>query len=396
MSAALSSVSSAPKTAASRQRRPSQPARARSHRHLSAQRALAPFRLTDDAFKATRSTGRRSGAAVRRVDALFSRGGGDEYDIADDGDGVALKVDISMKDVSKGKKIGQGSFGDVFEGKYKGQGVVLKERKLTGNGRKFFETEAALNRRLKGAKGVAPFLGVAGANAYLVWRDEGRVTLDAVLNGRGGSLTSAMGIGDEAKAVKVFSKQLLQAVNSVHGQGVVHRDVKPDNILFAQPGGGGPFGGKPSIKLIDLGAAADLRTGTNYSPDETVFDPVYGPPEKYLDVKGVGSLFGLGAAAGWAQSKPDLFDAFSCGMVILQVSCPSLRKGKAMGGVKRDLNIYAYDAEAWRDSLPERRQADFAILDADGGKGWDLVCGLLSQRKKRTSVSKAIGHPFLR
>jgi hypothetical protein len=53
--------------------------------------------------------------------------------------------------------------------------------------------------------------------------------------------------------------------------------------------------------------------GTNYSPDETVFDPVYGPPEKYLDVKGVGSFLGLGAAVGWAQSKPDLFDAFSCG-----------------------------------------------------------------------------------
>ena len=101
-------------------------------------------------------------------------------------------------------------------------------------------------------------------------------------------------------------------------------------------------------------------------------------------------------AVGWAQSKPDLFDAFSCGMVILQVSCPSLRKGKAMGGVKRDLNIYAFDAEAWRDSLPERRQKDFAILDADGGKGWDLVCGLLSQKKQRKSVSSAIGHPFLR
>lgn len=260
-----------------------------------------------------------------------------------------------------------------------------------------------------------------------------------------------MGVGDEKQAVKAFSKQLLQAVASIHKSGVglrfffesfivyaplhetrlprirtarfpkslivssylifispaqtarpraascrylavVHRDVKPENILFAASGGVGT----PKIKLIDLGAAADLRVGTNYSPDETVFDPIYGPPEKYLDVKGVGTLFGLGGAVGWAQSKPDLFDAFSCGMVILQASCPSLRKGKAMGGVKRDLSVYAFDAQAWRDSLPERRQRDFELLDADDGKGWDLVCGMLSQRKKRTSVSSAIGHPFLR
>jgi hypothetical protein len=30
-----------------------------------------------------------------------------------------------------------------------------------------------------------------------------------------------------------------------------------------------------------------LRAGTNYAADETVFDPTYGPPEKYLEVKGV-------------------------------------------------------------------------------------------------------------
>ena len=43
-----------------------------------------------------------------------------------------------------------------------------------------------------------------------------------------------MNISDESKAVRAFSKQLLQAVKSVHDQGVVHRDVKPDNILFAR------------------------------------------------------------------------------------------------------------------------------------------------------------------
>ena len=310
------------------------------------------------------------------------------FERADD-DGPAIKIDLKLSDVRKGKKIGGGSFGDVFEGTYKGQPVILKERKENkgAQGLRFFQTEAAIGRRLKGAAGAADFIGVAGANAYLVYKDEGRVTLESILGKRDG-LKNAVGAKDEAEAVRIFAKQLLAAVNTVHGAGVIHRDVKPDNILFAGSSGGGVFGGgKGKVKLIDLGAAADLRTGVNYSEDETVFDPVYGPPEKYLS----GSFGGLLGGLGWAKDKPDLFDAFSCGMVILQVACPSLRKKGSMGGVKRDLNIYGYDAERWRSSLPERRQADFEILDANGGKGWKTVCGLLSQKKGRTSVKAAMG-----
>lgn len=116
--------------------------------------------------------------------AFFQRGD-DVYEERDN-DGPAIKVEISMKDVKKGKRIGSGSFGDVFEGKYKGQGVVMKERKLTAQGKRFFDSEAALNRRLKNSAGVASFVGVGGADAYLIWKDEGRATLDTVLNGRGG------------------------------------------------------------------------------------------------------------------------------------------------------------------------------------------------------------------
>ena len=40
-----------------------------------------------------------------------------------------------------------------------GQGVVMKERKMNGPGKKFFDAEAALNRRLKNSAGVASFIG---------------------------------------------------------------------------------------------------------------------------------------------------------------------------------------------------------------------------------------------
>lgn len=43
-----------------------------------------------------------------------------------------------------------------------------------------------------------------------------------------------------------------------------------------------PFVSFHPPQLIDLGACADLRTGTNYVPDESILDPNYCPPEQYI------------------------------------------------------------------------------------------------------------------
>ena len=61
-------------------------------------------------------------------------------------------------------------------------------------------------------------------------------------------------------------------VQALHNAGVVHRDVKPLNLVLAES--------ERRFKLIDLGAAADLRNGTNWAPDESILDPSYCPPEQ--------------------------------------------------------------------------------------------------------------------
>lgn len=74
---------------------------------------------------------------------------------------------------------------------------------------------------------------------------------------------------------------------TLHSAGIVHRDIKPANIVFDER--------RRRFRLIDLGAAACLRTGTNYKPGETILDPCYCPPEE------VGA--GPGRQAGACQAK---------------------------------------------------------------------------------------------
>ena len=44
----------------------------------------------------------------------------------------------------------------------------------------------------------------------------------------------------------------------------------------------------------------------------------------------------------------------------------------------------------------EERGYDFSTLDANGGRGWDLLQKLIAERGKRSSVGSVLNHPFLR
>ena len=68
--------------------------------------------------------------------------------------------------------------------------------------------------------------------------------------------------------------QIVEALRACHATGIVHRDVKPQNVILSGP--------DRRAKLIDLGAAADLRIGINYVPNEFLLDPRYAPPEQYI------------------------------------------------------------------------------------------------------------------
>lgn len=183
---------------------------------------------------------------------VFTGGGGAS---ALDDDVYECTVDISLARVTQGKRVGSGSYGDVFLGEVASedgadsQPVVLKRCKIGLNARRFFRAEAFTWRRLRGNAGLAPFLGVAGADAFLVWRDCGLTTLEALLARRDSrtraeplglhALAEALDTPTGGAALRVLARRLLLAATAVHAAAVVHRDVKVRQVrLLSSPKAG--------------------------------------------------------------------------------------------------------------------------------------------------------------
>jgi hypothetical protein len=109
-----------------------------------------------------------------------------------------------------------------------------------------------------------------------MWAFEGRYTLSSHL--RSATYPRALGTAlyavpeeldsyedPELAVAQTVMAQLLESLRQLHAAGLVHRDVKPLNLVLDER--------LRVFKLIDLGACADLRTGKNYAPDETILDP---------------------------------------------------------------------------------------------------------------------------
>lgn len=141
------------------------------------------------------------------------------------------------------KKIGSGSFGEVFLALClrTQKWVAVKKSPFTENGLSQDVLREASNLHLCRHAHVVAFL-----DAFV---DAGRGKVALVLEYCDATLKEFMCRYDEKliprSLVKLFMNQLFVAVAHCHGLGVMHRDIKPQNILVCEKG--------PSLKLSDFG-----------------------------------------------------------------------------------------------------------------------------------------------
>lgn len=167
--------------------------------------------------------------------------------------------------------IGDGGMGVVYEARHEvlGHGVALKFlhsdlAKRPGLTQRFMQ-EARVSATIQSAHvtHVTDVDTAQDGSPYLVMELLSGQSLQGMLD-RQGKL-----VPDQAVD---FALQILAGLEAAHAIGVVHRDMKPDNV-FVTPSGGGPL-----LKLIDFGIAK-LRASSEYSKGLTRAGVVMGTPE---------------------------------------------------------------------------------------------------------------------
>ena len=325
-----------------------------------------------------------------------------------------LSPRIDGDEVKLSRRIGEGTFGSVYTGTYReNKAIIAKKAKTVEGADEVQEAEAYFNARLmrsRARRSVAPFMGSysVGGPPILVWEDKGQSTLADLLEDRDVltvmeeslRINNSSRAGDDAartnQIAKVVIRQLLACVKDLHDDGIVHRDIKPANLIVMDS----------KLRVIDFGAAADMRIGINYEPGRGMLDPFFAPPEQLVmpDTTPKPPPAPVAAVLSpflWAAYRPDLFDTYSIGLILLQCCVPALRRRNAMGPngtFQRSLAVAEYDFRRWR-SMNSSSIYDLSALDHGGGLAFDLVCGLVrprnSARRGRLSAAQALLHPWL-
>ena len=98
---------------------------------------------------------------------------------------------------------------------------------------------------------------------YIVMEYVDGITLKEYLRQRGGALTW--------KETVYFATQVLSALQHAHAKGIIHRDVKPQNIMLLADG---------SIKMMDFGIARFSRAQSQTVSDKAIGSVHYISPEQ--------------------------------------------------------------------------------------------------------------------
>ncbi|MYY06429.1 MULTISPECIES: serine/threonine-protein kinase [unclassified Streptomyces] len=259
-------------------------------------------------------------------------------------------------------RLGAGGMGRVYLGRSAGGRtvavkVVHPHFALDEQFRARFRREVEAARRI-GAQWTAPVLD-ADPDAPVPWVATGYVA--------GPPLSAA--VTDHGPlpehAVRVLGAGLAEALAAVHERGLIHRDVKPSNVLLALDG----------PRLIDFGIARAIdATASLTSTGVSVGSPGYMAPEQIrgADISGAVDIFSLGAVLAYAATGSAPFLGDSSAVLLYKVVHEEPELGDLEGGL-RDMVAACLEKDPARRPTP----AELARELTPGGAAAAVAAGWL-------------------
>lgn len=166
------------------------------------------------------------------------------------------RVHIRLRQVNfswqRGIKIGQGSFGKVYTAvnNLTGELMAMKEVQIQPNDHRTIKKIAQELAIFEGIqhKHLVRYYGVE------IHRDEMLIFMEFCEEGTLETLVAATTNGLPEPLVRRFTLQMMQAVQTLHCHGIVHRDIKSANIFLTEEGN--------CLKLGDFGSAVKIKAHT--------------------------------------------------------------------------------------------------------------------------------------
>ncbi|HUQ02468.1 MAG TPA: serine/threonine-protein kinase [Kofleriaceae bacterium] len=200
-------------------------------------------------------------------------------------DGIARGLDELATGTMAGdyvvdRRLGGGAMGDVYAGHHPviGKKVAIKVIK-----RELASRADSAERFLREARAVNQIDHANVVDVFALGRlDDGRLYLVMdLLDGE--SLRARLQAGPVAPDVALaILGQIAQALDAAHARGVVHRDLKPDNIMLTGPAA------RPSAHVLDFGIAKLVADAAGERALETLTGqgawlgtPAYMAPEQW-------------------------------------------------------------------------------------------------------------------
>ncbi|WP_285644312.1 serine/threonine-protein kinase [Lentzea sp. NBRC 102530] len=212
------------------------------------------------------------------------------------------------------RELGRGGMGAVWLGQdtVLGRDVAVKELLLPGN---VPDGERAVYRErvLREARIASQLQDPAVVTVYDLIAEDGQtfIVMELINAPTLESLVEKSGpLGTRAAAT--LAGQLLAALEAAHESGVVHRDVKPGNVMVP---------GKGTAKLTDFGIAQSVDDPRLTATGTLIGSPAYMSPERLAggDASPAWDLWALGATLFFAVEGRGAFDRATTSATILAV-----------------------------------------------------------------------------